>query len=132
VLPILLAGCTISINSQKPVVIRDTVYVEKYWGGDVKLPDSSLLRKIIESNKSEIEVPRRFPSYSIEPFGYAKVPDYPTIRNNLPEDTIGITRSFGIPPFEDYYTHMYFDTIDSTIYMYNYYNEYTCKKWRYR
>lgn len=28
-------GCSISINTQKPKI--DTVYVEKYWGSDMKL-----------------------------------------------------------------------------------------------
>ena len=28
-------GCSISINTQKPKI--DTVYVEKYWGSDVKI-----------------------------------------------------------------------------------------------
>lgn len=31
----LSTGCSISINTQKPKI--DTVYVEKYWGSDVKL-----------------------------------------------------------------------------------------------
>ena len=31
----LSTGCSISINTQKPKI--DTVYVEKYWGSDVKI-----------------------------------------------------------------------------------------------
>ena len=31
----LSTGCSININTQKPKI--DTVYVEKYWGSDVKI-----------------------------------------------------------------------------------------------
>jgi hypothetical protein len=54
VLPILLAGCTISINSQKPVVIRDTVYVEKYWGQDIKLVPECTYPVYILSEKDSL------------------------------------------------------------------------------
>ena len=102
-----LWGCSININTQKPKT--DTIYVEKYWGSDVSIPTETI---------------KYLPWYATE--------IYPTYRNNLPEDTIGIFRCYGSPPsFEDYNTRLYFDTKDNSIYFYRYRNKLDVDRWKY-
>jgi len=130
VIGLLISGCTLAVNTQKPVIIRDTVYVEKYWGGDVPINpnwkvypsfDSLEFKKRVQVNKHT---------------GFTLDSQWDRMAEQAKGETDKLFKCkikvYKVPPFKDYKVHIYYEESDDIIYNYKYINELDYAIWRYR